>query len=85
MPEIRNASGFSDNAHYHAYLSGLLEKAKQVEDLSPQGDDHPNPEYPWKTSVGIESPLTYRFDELQFHNPKMIKLLRFIDACIDSV
>jgi len=85
MPGIMNAAGFSNREHYQAYLRGLLEKAHLVEDLSPEGEDHPNPEYPWQTPNGIETPLRYGFDELQFHNPKMIKLLHFVTKCIESV
>ncbi len=81
-PEFRAASGFTDTSQFTAYVTSLLETAQQVENLSPEGDDHPNPEYPWEAGGIILVPTEYAFAGLTLENPKMIKLLQFIDDCL---
>lgn len=54
---------------------------KRVEDLSPDGEDHPNPEYLWGTNGTIVIPLEYPFTDLTLDGPKMVKLLQFIEDC----
>jgi len=68
----------------------LLPLARRVEELAPVGDrDKPNPEYPWQetTLAGttIIAPVDFDFRDLDFKNPKMIKLLDLIDRCFQII
>lgn len=56
--------------------------AEAIQNLSPEGDAHPNPEYPWDDTQGsVVSPLDYSFGELDTRaNPKMMEMLTFIEA-----
>jgi hypothetical protein len=47
-PEFRAASHFTQAGAFVAYVTSLLDTAQNVENLSPDGGDHANPEYPWK-------------------------------------
>ncbi len=80
-PEFRAASRYTNRSQFSAYLTSLLEMAQNVEDLSPDGGDHPNPEYPWEIKGVILLPTEYAFGNLDLENPKMVKLLRFIADC----
>lgn len=84
-PDLQRACGFEGSpAHVYAnYLKGLRDLAQAVEDLSPEGGDHPNPEYPWKQNDLILSPLDHTFSGLDLRqpSPKMDKLLKFIAKC----
>ena len=80
-PEFQAASGFTRSSQFIAYVDSLLDIAQRIEDLSPEGIDHPNPEYPWETNGMIVIPLEYPFAELTLDGPKMVKLLQFIDDC----
>ena len=80
--DFRKACGFegrSDN--FKAYINSLLSLAGNIESLSPEGEDHPNPEYPWMAGGIIYSPTEYPFTNLRFDNPKMVKMLEFIADC----
>ena len=80
-PEFQAASRFTRSSQFIAYVDSLLDIAQRIEDLSPDGEDHPNPEYPWETNGMIMIPLEYPFMELALDGPKMVKLLQFIDDC----
>jgi hypothetical protein len=80
-PEIRNACKFEDANRFTAYVDGLLPLAQSIEDLSPEGDDHPNPEYPWEAAGTVYSPLDHQFANLGFATPQVIKLLKLIEIC----
>ena len=79
--EFQTASRFTRSSQFIAYVDSLLDIAQRIEDLSPDGEDHPNPEYPWETNGMIVIPLEYPFTELALDGPKIIKLLQFIDDC----
>lgn len=70
-------------SQYVAYLDGLRDLAQKIEDLSPDGGDHPNPEYPWEQNGSIIVPVSYAFPDLDLRqqSAKMAKLLKFIAAC----
>ena len=85
IPNIQGKSNFASVALYQKYVASLLPTAKAIEDLSPEGADHPNPEYPWETAGVIFVPVTYDFAELIPSNPKILKLLRFIDDVFASI
>ncbi len=84
-PEIRRACGFSKKplSIFVAHIDGMLPLAQAVEDLSPEGDDHPNPEYPWEQGSVIVSPLSHPFADFDMRRQsrKMIQFLEFIEAC----
>jgi len=81
QPEIRAACGFKDGRQFRAFIDSLLPVVAAIEDLSPEGDVHPNPEYPWFANLQVHSPLDHPFLELNPSSPRMIKLLQFINAC----
>jgi hypothetical protein len=84
-PSLQRACHFknSQSEGYKNYLNGLREIAKKIEDLSPEGGDHPNPEYPWEQDGNILLPLTYPYADLDLRqqSAKMDKMLKFIEAC----
>jgi hypothetical protein len=82
-PEIRRALGYDRRTQFAAVINGILPQAQLVEDLSPEGPDHPNPEYPWESGGSIISPLDYRFPGLHFENTRMIKLMKFLERCFE--
>ncbi len=79
--EFRAASHFTQAGLFAAYVTSLLNTAQNVENLSPDGGDHPNPEYPWEVKGTILLPTEYAFSGLELESPKMVKLLEFIDDC----
>lgn len=80
-PEFLAASHFTQAGSFAAYVASLLDTAQNVENLSPDGGDHANPEYPWEEQGAILSPTQYAFNDLVLENPKMVKLLQFIADC----
>ena len=80
-PEFRAASHYKQAGPFSAYIMSLHNIAQKVENLSPEGGDHPNPEYPWEEKGTILLPTEYTFDDLALENPKMVKLLQFIADC----
>ena len=80
-PEYKKACGIKSSSQFVQYIDKLLDIAQQVENLSPDGPDHPNPEYPWEFQNVILVPKEYNFKGLTLEGPKMIKLLKFIDNC----
>ncbi len=81
--DVQRVCGFKDQKRFVTYINGLLSIAKTVEDLSPEGDDHPNPEYPWEVGGVVHSPLEYPFTDVALSNPKMLKLQQFVDNCFE--
>ena len=79
--EFQTACRFTRPSQFIAYIDSLLDIVQRIEDLSPDGEDHPNPEYPWEMNGTIVIPLECPFTELALDGPKMIKLLQFIDDC----
>ncbi|MGI4789562.1 MAG: hypothetical protein ACRYFS_12005 [Janthinobacterium lividum] len=80
-PDIRRVSRFTNANQFAAYAASLLNIAQKVEDLSPEGGDHPNPEYPWEEKGMILLPTQFAFADLDFRSRQVIKLLEFIDDC----
>lgn len=84
-PEYKKVCGIKNSSQFVEYIDNLLDIAQQAENLSPDGPDHPNPEYPWEFQNVILIPRTYAFNDLTLESPKMIKkmikLLKFIDDC----
>jgi hypothetical protein len=87
--EIQVAYGFDRSSqgkqNFAAITKSLESIAKAIEDLSPEGDPHPNPEYPWFANQQVYSPLDYPFEELNLSSPRMIKLLNFLKACFSII
>ena len=81
LPNFRTASRFTNVRQFAAYTAGLLDVAQKVEDLSPDGGDHPNPEYPWEINGMIVLPSEYPFADFDPSGRKMVKLMEFIDDC----
>lgn len=84
---MKRACGFDDTSQYLMYLEGLRDLAQQIENLSPEGESHPNPEYPWEKNGIIYVPHSYSFSHLDVRNQssKMTKTLKFIDTCFSIV
>lgn len=85
--DLQMTCGCVNINQYRAYLAGLHNLAKAIENLSPDGPDHPNPEYPWMFQGVIYVPDSYNFsgDELDLlrQSPRMVKMLKFIAACFE--
>lgn len=83
------------SSQYRAYIDSLLSIAERIEQLAPKGRSHqPNPEYPWQSRIpdphnvnryinSICVPAEYSFPELNMKDIKFIKLLEFIQACMN--
>lgn len=84
-PELRRLSRYRNPAQFTAYVGSFRDAAQKVEDLSPEGGDHPNPEYPWEQGGVIQTPLGYHFPDLDLRNPKMIRLMQFIEDCLRTL
>ena len=85
LPRLQQVCGFVQNRHFAAYLDSLRPLAQAIENLSPEGDEHPNPEYPWEQNGAIAVPVEYHFSDLDLADPKIIKFLRFIADCFTLV
>ena len=83
--DIREASHFKSRTQFIAYIDSLIDTGRRIEDLSPEGDDHPNPEYPWEVQGRIVVPIEYAFANLDLNSPKMIKLLQFVHDCFSAM
>ena len=66
---IRQACGFNRHVVYTAYINSLMPLAAEIENLSPEGFDHPNPEYPWEAGGIILVPVEHAFANLDFEKP----------------
>jgi hypothetical protein len=90
-PELMQVCGFKGHEQYSAYIDSLKSVAKDIEDLAPVGgQDRPNPEYLWEQMIGgkpfIISPVEHSFTNLDFSkNPKMRKMLLFIEKCFQII
>jgi hypothetical protein len=81
LPEFRIACGFHQADQFRRYMESLQPLAQAVENLSPDGGDHPNPEYPWESSGTIIAPMEHSFAGFSLQSPAMLKLLTFIETC----
>ncbi|HET6385822.1 MAG TPA: hypothetical protein VFJ58_20715 [Armatimonadota bacterium] len=84
--EIRTANHYAaSHSAFREYVQGLLPKAREVENLSPEGPDHPNPEYPWNDlAVDVVSPLDHDFAGLDpKRSGEMWCLLSFLRNCFE--
>jgi hypothetical protein len=82
-PQLQRACGFTRGDQFAAYLNSLRDLADKIEDLSPEGGDHPNPEYPWEQGGAVHAPVAFRFGDFDLRAPKMVKMLEFIASCFD--
>lgn len=83
---LRRGCGSTSARQFTAYLNSLLPLASAIEDLAPSGDrDRPNPEYQWEENGAVTAPAEFVFVGLDFKNPKMIKMLQFIENCFRIV
>ena len=82
--EVRQVCRYSNARAFSLYVESLLPVAQQIENLSPEGIPHPNPEYPWVDGAGqLVSPLDYSFDGLRIGKDLLVnKLMVFIEACL---
>ena len=83
---FRQAFGATNpGASFTRYVRSMLSVAERVQALSPEGDDHPNPEYPWlNPRHEIESPLDYPFVDLNPDlNREVLRLVEFLRACVE--
>ena len=80
---VQKVCGFTNVRAFASFIDSLLPLAQEIEDLSPDGISHPNPEYPWDDENGPISPLDYPFASLRFTaNPKMSRMILFVEACL---
>lgn len=79
---IQRATGLSRSDQYRSYLESLKPVARDIQDLAPtRAIQRPNPEYPWEQAGGVIAPTEYDFPQLQFHLPRVRKMLIFIEQC----
>ena len=85
--DLQTACGCINISQYRAYFAGLRPLAQAIENLSPDGPDHPNPEYPWMFQGIIYVPESYEFSSSELNllrqSPRMVKMLKFIAACFE--
>ncbi len=91
---LRNVCGYKNRlSAFRGYLEGIKKTAQEVENLVPKSDcQAPNPEYPWllRTSkLGhktiVEVPAEYNFKTIDLKSPKVLKMLRFIEICLETL
>ena len=83
---LRRECGSNSPRQFAAYLNSLMPLSSAIEDLAPAGDrDRPNPEYPWEENGAVIAPAEFAFTALDFKNPKMIKMLQFIENCFRTL
>ena len=80
-PDIREACKFTQASAFNAYIDSLLPLGESIQGLSPEGDDHPNPEYPWELREIIYTPVDYAFPEFALQSRRMLKMLQFLQYC----
>ena len=78
---LRRICHFDQEAEFKAYIRKTCSKAKLVEDLSPEGAPHPNPEYPWEINGRILTPVEHDFPNLKLSDNKMQEMLVFLESC----
>lgn len=81
---LQKACGFNHHVSYVAYINSLMLLAAEIENLSPEGFDHPNPEYPWEAGGVIFVPVEHTFAALDFEKQVMKKRLEFIENCFQT-
>lgn len=79
--KLSRVSRYENRKQYRAFVKSLLPLAQRIEDLSPEGPDHPNPEYPWEQNGQVMSPLDYAWIGFHLQSRPMIRLLQFLDNC----
>lgn len=83
---LRQSCGFDHNySGFDNYLKALAHTALAIENLSPEGDSHPNPEYPWEVDNKIITPLEHDFSELKLSLPKMSRMIDFLKKCFELI
>ena len=82
---LRDICGFEHKISFKAYIKAFSPLAKEIENLSPEGDFHPNPEYPWEVSGRIITPIEYEFPKLKWSENKMKKMLVFLESCFELI
>lgn len=82
---FRKELGIPRSEQFRRYIQSLKSLAKKVENLSPDGGDHPNPEYPWYDNGAVIVPSEYPFIDLSLQSPKMVRLLEFIDIWFSHI
>ncbi len=82
MSRVRRRLGRTGQyAAYRSFLRSVEPLAETIQNLSPEGDDHPNPEYPWRDGAGhVQSPLHHTFAGMEARdNPRLRELLGFVE------
>lgn len=83
MPRVRARLGKTGQyAAYRRFLQSVEPLAEVLQNLSPEGDDHPNPEYTWRDGTGqVRSPLLYPFAGLEARdNPRLRESLQLVEV-----
>ena len=83
--DLRRVCNFSSVSAFTAYINGLRPTAEAIENLSPEGEPHPNPEYPWEVNGRIITPLSYDFPGLRPSDRKMQNMLTFLESCFELI
>ena len=83
MKALQSICGYKRETQFAAYIASLLPLAAEIENLSPEGFDHPNPEYPWEAGGMIFVPVEFDFAALDFAGQSMKKMLEFIENCFE--
>jgi len=69
----------------HAYVTGTLPVAQEVEALAPGVDQGANTEYPWLAGQEVVAPSRYAFPlERSLRRPHGRHLLRIMGILLDS-
>lgn len=85
MNGLRRIRNITRKSAFNAYLNGLRPTAMAIEDLSPEGPSHPNPEYPWEVNGRIITPIAHDFPNLKLSNIAMKKMLDFLESCFKLI
>ena len=85
MNGLRRIRNITRKSAFNAYLNGLRPTAMAIEDLSPEGPSHPNPEYPWEVKGRIITPIAHDFPNLKLSNIAMKKMLDFLESCFKLI
>lgn len=81
---LRRICRFKQAAQFSAYIDSLLPIAQEIENLAPANVlNAPNPEYPWDAGGVVTAPIEHAFVKLDLKNPKMIKIVEFLDRCFE--
>lgn len=90
--EVRIICNFAQVSAFINYIDALIPTAQAIENLSPEGAPHANPEYPWANpdKLAVENdriitPLTYDFPGLKLTDLKMRRMLLFLGKCFELI